>query len=163
MLVIAMLGPALPANADVNARLDTLIGEIQQDNAHIPHVQIKDVDLQDVQMILIDVRQANEFAVSRIPNAINIVDDQALVDFAKANPKAKLVLYCSVGLRSAEKVTLLKRAGVNNATNMVGSIFAWANHGLPLENTQGVTSSVHPYNWLWGWRYLGEALHSYQP
>lgn len=152
--LILLLATTLPAQAGVNERLESLIKEIRQEYAYISHVGVDDIDLQDKQTVLIDVREPQEYAVSRLPNALNINNNQKLLEFALANPDAKLVLYCSVGRRSAEKVGFLKQRGIRNANNMLGSIFAWANDGLPMENGQGATLSVHPYNWFWGWRYL---------
>ena len=54
----------------------------------------------------------------------------------------------------------LESEGVANVTNFAGSIFAWANDGQPLQQNGEQAATVHPYNWIWGWRYLDEALHA---
>ena len=44
----------------------------------------------------------------------------------------------------------LHKRGFKNVSNLEGSIFAWANAGLPLENKNGVTKKVHGYDESWG-------------
>jgi len=108
-------------------------------------------------VVLIDVREAEEFAVSHIPGAINISSKSALLDFAK-NSDRDIVLYCSVGRRSAKLTEYLHGNGQSQASNFSGSIFEWANHGRALQNKEGPVKAVHPYNWYWGWRYLRDEV-----
>jgi rhodanese-related sulfurtransferase len=100
--------------------------------------------------LLLDVRTAAEFGVSRLPGARHVVPEQAL-DFAerelahldRAHP---IFVYCSVGVRSAGAARDLQLAGFTQVKNVRGSIFQWANEGRPLEGGQ----LVHPYNARWG-------------
>ena len=89
-------------------------------------------------VLLVDCRTPEEFKLSKIPGAVNLEDLDAvrkhLADMTK-KPTA-LVVYCSVGQRSAELAEDLKKAGIENAKNYVGSIFAWANEDRPLVDSQ---------------------------
>lgn len=99
---------------------------------------------------LIDVREPAEFAVSRLPGAIHEQDPQRIAALAEVNPGRTIVVYCSVGYRSAEVAKRLHQRGHGNVRNLRGSIFAWANRGLPLVGPDGPTDEVHPYDAHWG-------------
>ncbi|MEM9620031.1 MAG: rhodanese-like domain-containing protein [Pseudomonadota bacterium] len=144
------------------AALTDLARDIVEQYPDIPHVDVHALQDRLAGVTLIDVREPAEFAVSRIPGAININDADTLLAFARTHDKP-LVLYCSVGRRSADFTELLHRAGEAQAVNFVGSIFAWGNQGMALEDDQGTTDAVHPYNWFWGWRYLDAQLHASKP
>lgn len=107
---------------------------------------------------LIDVRSPQEFAVSRIPGARNLpldaVTAQALLGLGITRERP-IVLYCSVGYRSAMATERLRAAGFEKAVNLAGSIFEWANAGRPLDGG----SRVHPYDSKWG-NYLQEEFRA---
>lgn len=107
--------------------------------------------------ILIDVREKDEFAVSHLPHAVNIIESSA-VNSPKDTP---VVVYCSVGLRSADFVEKLGDLGFTKVLNLRGSIFAWANKGYPLVRGNTIVHVVHPYNEKWG-ELLNPELHSYK-
>ncbi len=105
----------------------------------------------DIPPILIDVRSADEFAVSHLrgarrldPKAENLL---SLNDLPRDTP---VVTYCSVGIRSSAMARRLLRAGFTNVANLDGSIFAWANEGRTVYRRDQPVSEVHPYNALWG-------------
>lgn len=101
------------------------------------------------QPLLLDVRKAEEFAVSHLPQARHAPDVNAVLamDLPKAQP---LVAYCSVGYRSARLAAQLQAAGFTEVKNLEGSIFQWANEDRPLVQSGQPVSGVHPYNSLWG-------------
>ncbi len=103
--------------------------------------------------MLVDVREAAELAISRIPDAISLGDGDAIREHLKGHPLpegGRLVLYDSVGERSARIVEELKTEGIA-ARYLEGGIFQWANEGRPLIDPGGtVTDRVHPYNEWWG-------------
>ncbi len=116
--------------------------------------------------LLLDVRDAKEFAVSRLPGAILAPDlDRVLglladEDFARDRP---VVVYCSVGWRSSEVGQELIESGRASVFNLDGSIFAWANEGRPLVGGGEVaTSRVHPYDRRWG-RLLAREKWGWRP
>ncbi len=109
-------------------------------------------DTNRVQPILIDVRTEPEYRISHLPGAIRIspsAKGQELEPIvAQSRP---LVVYCSVGYRSSDLATRLRKAGQTNVLNLEGSIFAWANENRPLV-TDGnkPVRVVHPYNRTFG-------------
>lgn len=99
---------------------------------------------------LIDVRRPAEYTVSRLPGAVHEPDIERIAAAAEADPGQTLVVYCSVGYRSAEVAEQLHKRGHRNVFNLRGSIFAWANRGLPLIGPDGPTQQAHPYDAHWG-------------
>ena len=102
-------------------------------------------------VILLDVREPDEFAVSHLKDAYLVSSvDQAEVILDSAPPDTIVVAYCSVGYRSAALVERLHERGYANATNLEGSLFAWANEGRPVYRGDMQTEHVHPYDEEWG-------------
>jgi rhodanese-related sulfurtransferase len=99
--------------------------------------------------LVIDVRDQAEYEVSHIPGAIHMPHAENIAALAIEKDK-NIIVYCSVGYRSAIVAQQLQKLGFNNVTNLEGSIFSWANQGLPMNNQIGITKEVHPYNQHWG-------------
>lgn len=111
-----------------------------------------------VKMVLIDVREPDEFAVSHLAGAIRRTDPNT-IDLPKDQ---FIVVYCSVGLRSAGFASRLMRRGYTNVLNLQESIFGWANRGFPVYQGKQQVHAVHPYNRRWG-VLLNSKYHSYEP
>lgn len=99
--------------------------------------------------ILVDVRTPAEYAVSHLPGARHLPSLEA-VQQAQIPPQATLVLYCSVGYRSARLAEQLQQAGYPHAINLEGSIFEWYNQGHPVVRDGQPVQQVHPYSRSWG-------------
>jgi hypothetical protein len=74
---------------------------------------------------------------------------------------APIVVYCSVGYRSAEITKRLRDEGYE-ASNLRGSIFRWANEGHPVVRGDSTVREVHPYDSTWG-ELLDPSLRAYTP
>lgn len=113
--------------------------------------------------ILLDARSTEEYAVSHLPGAhrVNPTADAfpALDTLAADTP---LVVYCSVGYRSAGVAQTLRSQGFTNVANLKGSIFRWANEGRPVYKNGRPVAAVHPYDSTWG-RLLADSLHADRP
>lgn len=99
--------------------------------------------------VLIDARQAAEYAVSHLPGARHLHTLEAIQAAAIA-PDETLVIYCSVGYRSARLAERLQAAGYQHVMNLEGSIFEWYNRGNPVVADGLPVQQVHPYNRTWG-------------
>jgi rhodanese-related sulfurtransferase len=100
------------------------------------------------QPVLLDVREPAEFQVSHLRNAQQ-VSPAALPSDLKLAKDSPVVAYCSVGYRSSALVQRLRAAGYSKVYNLHGSLFTWANDGLPLYQGNAPASKVHPYNNRW--------------
>lgn len=103
-----------------------------------------------VQPLLLDVRAPAEYAVSHLRGAARAETlPEALDLLATAPSDTPIVLYCSVGYRSAGLAERLHRAGFTGVRNLEGSIFQWANEGRPVYRGGGEVRQVHPYGEPW--------------
>ncbi|MGV1036069.1 MAG: adenylyltransferase/sulfurtransferase MoeZ [Candidatus Nanopelagicales bacterium] len=87
----------------------------------------------DDEFYLVDVREPNEWEISRIPGADLIPKGEFLMGDALSRlPQDKpTVLYCKVGGRSAEVLALVKAAGFADAIHVGGGVAAWVNQVDP--------------------------------
>ena len=91
---------------------------------------------QDV--VLLDVRTAEEYNDGHIQNAINIdVKQDGFIEEAKSTlPADKTILvYCRSGKRSANAAGMLAKEGFN-VVNLEGGIMAWKDAGMPIEKNE---------------------------
>ena len=112
-------------------------------------------------VVLLDARAADEFAVSHLPGARHVGADAELAGRLAA-ADARVVVYCSVGYRSAALVDRLREQGHANAVNLEGSIFRWTGEGRPVYRDGERVEQVHPYDDRWG-ALLPRTLWAYAP
>jgi sulfur-carrier protein adenylyltransferase/sulfurtransferase len=84
-------------------------------------------------LALIDVREPVEWDINHIDGAELI--PKSLISsgegLAKLPHDRKAVLYCKTGVRSAEALAAVKRAGFSDAVHLQGGIVAWAQQIQP--------------------------------
>jgi len=100
-------------------------------------------------LLLVDVRGSEEFAVSQLHGAINATTAEGIAAVIREKKPAAAVLYCSVGFRSSRLAEQLGREGITGVANLEGSIFQWANEARPLYQGQTPVQQVHPYGKRW--------------
>jgi rhodanese-related sulfurtransferase len=111
--------------------------------------------------LLLDARSEAEYAVSHLPQAQPVPTDSAeRLSFLKTL-SPPIVVYCSVGYRSAKLTEQIQALGLDPVFNLEGSIFEWANAGHPVYRNAQVVQQVHPYHPLWG-KLLDSRLHAYE-
>lgn len=99
--------------------------------------------------ILLDARTAPEFNVSHLKTAQRI--DPNSPNWAHLPKHFAIVVYCSIGYRSARLAKQLQQHGFTNVRNLEGSLFQWANEGRSMYQPNGEFAKfVHPYNAQWG-------------
>ena len=103
------------------------IEEVSVDNAE---QAIRDAD------VLIDVREASEFAAGYLPGATHI--SRGMLEFRVSNspelasPDLKIVLYCKTSGRAALAACALKEMGYLNVKSISGGFDAWVAAGKPV-------------------------------
>lgn len=94
------------------------------------------------EIVLIDVREPNEYAVERIHGAmlypLSTFDPAALPD----EIGKQVVLQCGSGKRSEMAYNKAVAAGVKVRSHMGGGILAWKAAGLPVVTTDPSTGVV---------------------
>lgn len=113
--------------------------------------------------LLLDARSPDEYAVSHLRGARRVdptADAYPTLDTLA--PDTPIVVYCSVGYRSAGVAQALQNQGFTAVANLKGSIFRWANEGRPVYREGKPVSAVHPYDASWG-RLLADSLRASPP
>jgi rhodanese-related sulfurtransferase len=86
--------------------------------------------------VLVDVREADEFAAGHVPGSVHI--SRGMLEFRFSGMPAlqsrdiKIVLYCKTGGRAALAGAALQDMGYLNIQNMAGGFDAWVAAGLPV-------------------------------
>ena len=100
-------------------------------------VQLKEMldarEAGEIDFVLIDVREPNEFEIVSIDGAVLIPKGEFLDGSALEQlPNDKqIVLHCKVGGRSAEALAVVKGAGFSDAIHVGGGILAWVHQIEP--------------------------------
>jgi len=86
--------------------------------------------------MLIDVREADEFAKEHATGAVHLSKGMLEVKIEEKVPDAAtaMVLYCGGGNRSALAAENLQRMGYTNVASMIGGFKAWKEKGLAMES-----------------------------
>lgn len=104
-------------------------------SAALPAVDVKQVSArQSSGALLIDVREADEYAQGHVPGSTLIPLGQLaqrLQEIARYKDKP-VVLICHSGRRSEQALKLLEGAGFSAAANVEGGMIAWQKAGLPV-------------------------------
>jgi len=133
---------------------DSLSGVLNRFNeGSIPYVTVDEIATQNSNTIILDTREREEYNVSHIKNAIYIGYDEFELNTVLNKVKdkdQKIVVYCSIGVRSEDIGEDLKEAGYTNVFNLFGGIFEWKNKGCAVYDTaSSETEKVHVFNKEW--------------
>ena len=103
--------------------------------------RVKETNVPDVKrridtgekLILVDVREDNEWAKGHLPGAVHMGKGVIERDIEQQvpDPTTKLVLYCGGGFRSALVADNLQKMGYTNVESMDGGWRGWTEAGLP--------------------------------
>lgn len=94
------------------------------------------------EILLIDVREANEYGLERIPGAL-------LYPLSTLDPKAvpvggpkRVVFHCAAGRRSAMAAMRCQDEGIDVDAHLDGGLGAWKEAGLAIIETDPLTGQV---------------------
>jgi rhodanese-related sulfurtransferase len=150
MVISAACAP--PPELDWDAAKDLIRGEY-------PNVdQVSTADLVELlsstdgkDLILLDVRSPDEYAVSHLRGAQLTPSERSALNVLRGAEKDRLiVVYCSVGYRSASMTQRLMTRGYTNVHSLEGGLFEWANDDLPRYRDGKQVQAVHPFDSQWG-------------
>ena len=77
-------------------------------------------------LLLLDVREEQEFAFCHIMDSVNIPMSVITDKFDKLDKNRETVVLCHHGMRSLQVANFLENAGFKNIKNVEGGIAAWA-------------------------------------
>ncbi len=141
--------------------LDDLLKQYN-DNG-VPYISVEELAMPKTKAVLLDSREPREYEVSHLKNAICVgYDTFNLEEVTKQLPNKdeKIVVYCSLGIRSETVGEKLKEAGYTNVSNLYGGIFEWKNKEFTIVDfEEKETEKVHAFSKEWSkWLKKGEMV-----
>lgn len=110
---------------------------VVQAKAHVQEIALQDADEAIRQAdVLIDVREADEFAAGHLPGAVLV--PRGLLEFKLSGTPAlsgrdlKVVLYCKTSGRAALAAQSMHSMGYLNVRSVAGGFDAWLAAGKPV-------------------------------
>lgn len=85
--------------------------------------------------IVVDVREADEFAAGHLPDARNIPGSklgERISEIEKYKDKP-VIVCCATGMRSNKACAELKKNGFSRINNLAGGVDAWMGAGYPIK------------------------------
>ena len=157
--LILALGPGEPTRAETSQLL-AVEDDVARRWPGILHIAASEFDeaMKEGKVALFDVREEQEYQVSRIRGAQRVDPGIGREEFLQRHAGAldgkMAVFYCAVGQRSSRLADRMARdlraRGASGVYNLRGGIFAWHNGAYPLVDGAGPTEYVHPYSQAWG-------------
>jgi len=97
--------------------------------------QFSDRMKSDSQVVVVDVRTADECNEGIIPGALMVdfyQEEKMKQAMANWNPSHTYLVYCRSGGRSGQTLELMKASGFKNAYHLEGGMNAWIRAGRPV-------------------------------
>lgn len=163
MKKIILLFLLISSTAFGQQKLDELLNKFNKNN--VPYISVDSLSSIKNKAILLDAREDKEYKVSHLENAIcvgyDFFDVTKTIAKLPADKNAKIVVYCSLGIRSEIIADKLIKAGYTNVYNLYGGIFEWKNNNKQVIDTLGKsTEKIHTFNKDWSkWLFKGEKVY----
>lgn len=128
-------------------------------------MSVETLALPKTNAILLDAREEKEYQVSHLKDAICVGYDnfnlKKTINKLPKDKNAKIVVYCSLGIRSETVAYKLIKAGYTNVYNLYGGIFEWKNANFKVIDTLGKpTENIHTFNKEWSkWLKKGKKVY----
>lgn len=109
----------------------------------VPTVTVAELPPPDVDpgLLLLDVREPDEWAVGHAPAAVHVPMGEIVARLHEIPRDADVVVVCRSGHRSAAVTAYLTQGGWN-ARNLDGGMLAWNAAGRPMESETPAPPSV---------------------
>ncbi|WP_336067452.1 rhodanese-like domain-containing protein [Mesoflavibacter sp. CH_XMU1404-2] len=136
----------------------------KHNRSDIPYISVQELAMPKTKAKILDARSVEEYNISHLKNAF-------FVGFENFNLKKTtqlfpdktemIVVYCSIGVRSAKIAQQLKDEGYTNVFNLYGGIFEWKNNNFQVfDLKEKETEKVHVYDKDWAiWLIKGEKVY----
>lgn len=142
------------------------IGEVLEkyNSGSVPYISVEELRMHQLEgdVVILDAREKEEYEVSHIKNATFVgFDEFDISKLDKFGKDGRIVVYCSVGVRSEKIGDRLQKAGYKNILNLYGGIFAWKDTGYEVIDSEGKkTERVHVYSKQWA-KWVNNAVKVY--
>lgn len=91
--------------------------------------------LADGSLVLVDVREAHEFAAGRIPGSVSLPLSAFDADELAPYAGKRIVFSCAAGVRSLHALNAARAAGLDLKEHYRGGFRDWAMSGSPVDNS----------------------------
>jgi len=151
------------AHSIAQKNIDKLLKQYN-DNG-IPYITAEELAMPKTKAILLDSREPKEYKISHIKGAICVGYDNFNIDSIQKlypNKGKKIVVYCSLGIRSETIGEKLKEVGYTNVYNLYGGIFEWKNKNfIVVDSQEKETENIHAFNKDWSkWLKKGTKVYN---
>ncbi len=128
------------ARCDIESIKGHLKVLLEKAKEEITAIKVEDIDLNS--MVLIDVREADEFASGTIPAKNVFTIPRGKLEFAVDNKLIdvsdhQVICYCLKGARGLLGAKTLKDLGFSNIAYLDGGIESWVKSGRSIKNYLG--------------------------
>jgi len=100
---------------------------------NIGSVQVKALLAKEKKILILDVRTPEEFRQARLHGALLIPLGELERRVQEVPRDRPILVYCSVGARSATAAGLLSARGYREVYQMSDGLVGWYNNGFPIE------------------------------
>lgn len=108
----------------------------------IPNIDVQTaLEQQNNGVVLLDVREKDEFEAGHAENAISIPLSELKERVNELDQSQKMNIICKSGGRSGQAVAALNQLGFNTK-NVAGGSMAWFENGLPFISENGTEPEV---------------------
>jgi rhodanese-related sulfurtransferase len=115
----------------------TLVKDAKTRVREIDLTQLAAVRTSTPSLVLLDVREDNEWDKSRIPGAIHVGRGvlEGRIESRLPQKSTPIVVYCQSGARSAVAADVLGKMGYTNVSSLAGGLAGYQSSGLPLDQS----------------------------
>ena len=117
---------------------------IQEAQSEISQIEPEDIDLEDMSILFLDVREPDEFASGYIRKERHLTIPRGRLEFVaiqkifkEYGSDVKIVTYCFKGPRGLLSAYQLKKMGFTNVVNIEGGLKNWLGQGRTLRSYFG--------------------------
>jgi sulfur-carrier protein adenylyltransferase/sulfurtransferase len=116
------LRPSVEAEATAAA---AAAGATASSSTEITAVELKQRMDRGDKLVIVDVREPNEYQINRIPGAVLIPLGEIPRRYAEIEQDGELIVHCKMGGRSAKAADYLRSVGFTRVLNLKGGILEW--------------------------------------
>ena len=139
LLILLGLSPLMAGHPET----DKLIEQAKKESGEIAPKKLKSMLDKEENVIILDVREANQRAEGEIYADEYIAITRGNLEFNVLNKiknkDAVIVAFCRGGSRGALAAQTLRKLGYKNAVNLKGGLKGWAKEGYPIDSGLGIT------------------------
>lgn len=122
---------------------------LDEAESHVEQIKPKDLYILDKKLILVDVREPEEYGSGYINSHINLTIPRGKLEFMAIKKIAEvygtdahIVTYCLKGPRGTLAAYQLKKMGFSNVRNLKGGILHWLEKGNTIHSYLGELTLV---------------------